>query len=117
MSRRLDRRVILKKKIMPKVFVLLLSLTFVSACSSETGQNAAASQAKKSLPEPTSVGAMLLHLYCANCHGVPQPDIHKKNEWRNVVYRMNMRRIKRALGEIPESDFDTLVLYLEKHAQ
>ena len=89
----------------------------ISACGSESVSVNAPAPVKKALPEPDSVGAKLLKKYCANCHGVPQPAIHKKNEWRNVVYRMNTRRIKRALGEIPAPDYDAIVLYMETYAQ
>jgi len=116
-SRKNYNKTVQKTKKMRKFFILLFALVFISACGSEsTGVNAQA-PVKKSLPEPDSVGAKLLKKYCSNCHGVPQPDIHKKNEWRNVVYRMNTRRIKRALGEIPAPDYDALVLYMETYAQ
>ena len=102
---------------MRKFFTFLAVLAIISACGSESTSVNAQPRVKKPLPEPDSVGAKLLKKYCANCHGVPQPDIHKKDEWRNVVYRMNTRRIKRALGEIPAPDYDALVLYMETYAQ
>jgi hypothetical protein len=91
------------------VFFLFLSLL---ACEIPPSEGS-----KKPLPEPDSAGATALKQYCANCHGLPRPTIHKQNEWRNVVYRMNLRRIKRALGAIPETDFENLVNYMEKHSQ
>lgn len=106
-----------KTKKMRKFFILLCALVFISACGSESTSVVSQPVTKKALPEPDSVGAKLLKKYCTNCHGAPQPDIHKKDEWRNVVYRMNTRRIKRALGEIPEPDYDALVLYMETYAQ
>lgn len=68
------------------------------------------------LPDGNSPGAKLLKKYCSNCHGAPHPAVHKKDEWSNVVYRMNLRRIKRALGGVPEQEKPVLISYLEMYA-
>lgn len=96
------------------VFILMFSV-FLFACGSSSQVSTTAPI--KALPEPDSMGAKLLKQYCTNCHGAPQPGVHKKNEWRNVVYRMNVRRLKRALGTIPDNEVDILVNYMEKHSQ
>ena len=106
-----------KKVMMHKFSVFLLATILLTACGSDESIDSSALNMKKSLPEPNSAGAKLIKKYCSNCHGAPMPGVHKQNEWRNVVYRMNIRRKKRALGEIPEVDFDAIVFYMEKHSQ
>lgn len=40
------------------------------------------------LPQPTSAGAALLQKYCAQCHNLPGPGRHTREEWPAVVSRM-----------------------------
>ncbi len=80
------------------------------------------------LPTPTSEGAKLLNLYCAQCHNLPGPGMHTAREWPPVVDRMN-RRMRMMSGrgmmgmmmgrvEAPsESELQELVNYLQVHAQ
>lgn len=94
-----------------KLFVPLFVLLVFSGCSTEQTQ-----KTKKPLPEPQSEGAKILKMYCSECHGMPLPDTHPAKEWSNVVYRMNMRRKKRALQEMTVAEKTVLISYLQKHA-
>jgi cytochrome c5 len=40
------------------------------------------------LPEPTSAGAALLQRYCTQCHNLPGPGRHTREEWPDVLARM-----------------------------
>lgn len=95
-----------------KLVVLLVGL-LVGACSSSQLSPAE----HKPLPDSDSKGAAVYLEYCSNCHAAPTPTVHLKDEWSNVVYRMNIRRVKRALGEIPEADKSILLEYLQEHAR
>lgn len=41
------------------------------------------------LPEPASVGALVLQRYCTQCHNLPGPGRHTRNEWPTVLARMD----------------------------
>ena len=97
------------------VVALIFGLLFLFGCDIPSNTDFNLSTVK--LPDPGSEGAKLLKQYCTDCHGAPMPSVHKQNEWRNVVYRMNVRRLKRALGTIPDEEVDTLVAYMEKHSR
>jgi hypothetical protein len=68
------------------------------------------------LPEPDSAGAVVLVKYCGSCHAPPKPTAHKQGEWKNVVFRMERRRLMEAMEAMPKDEYDTLVNYLDKHA-
>jgi len=90
------------------IFLLLL----ITACGSTLPET----RSKEPLPDPLSSGAKIFIEFCTACHGYPNPAVHKAEEWRNVVSRMNTRRIKRALGEIPQQQMEVLIQYLESNA-
>lgn len=71
---------------------------------------------KEPLPEPDSTGAKALKDFCSHCHGMPHPSTHPALEWSNVVYRMNIHRLKRGLVEMTELEKQDLIRYLQKYA-
>ena len=73
-------------------------------------------EVKHDLPEPESAGAVVLLKYCGSCHAPPKPTAHKHGEWKNVVFRMEHRRLMEAMDAMPKAEYDTLVEYLDKHA-
>lgn len=96
-----------------RLFVVV-GVFVLNACTSE--QQMPKPFDPSTLPDAGSKGALLLVDYCSDCHGTPLPAQHPGKEWSNVVYRMNMHRLKRALGEIPEADKEVLIQYLQNHA-
>ena len=81
----------------------------------------------RDLPEATSNGARLLGQYCTPCHEMPGPGMHTAEEWPRVVDRMNQRmqmmsgrNMMRMMNDIKaptDNELQTLVAYLQKHAQ
>lgn len=75
------------------------------------------------LPDPKSRGATLLVLYCAQCHDMPTPAMHTKDEWAQVVDRMEKEMQIRRGGILirvmmpPEKDWQILRAYLAEHSQ
>jgi cytochrome c5 len=75
------------------------------------------------LPNAKSRGATLLVLYCAQCHDMPTPAMHTREEWTTVVERMeNEMQIRRGGILIrvmmpPEKDWRILRDYLAENAQ
>jgi cytochrome c2 len=76
------------------------------------------------LPDAQSKGAQLLTLYCAQCHELPAPAMHAAEQWPAVVDRMNQRMqmmsgrgMMHTLSVPSNSELQTLVIYLQKHAQ
>lgn len=81
------------------------------------------------LPEPRSEGARLAARYCVQCHYLPNPRMHSREQWGIVVVRMVWRmRGNGNLGEVmkdmmegvqapTESETATLTRYFQKHAQ
>jgi len=59
----------------------------------------------------------LLKKWCAECHLPPSAASHPAREWRYIVLRMQGHRIAGGLAEIDKTDLETLVGYLESHAQ
>jgi cytochrome c2 len=83
----------------------------------------------RDLPEPASEGARLTARYCVQCHHLASPAMHTPTRWRSVVDRMvwrmrgngNMGALMKemmARVEAPgERQAETIVRYLQKHAQ
>lgn len=81
------------------------------------------------LPEPSSAGAQLTARYCVQCHHLVNPAMHTSERWKPVVERMvwrmrgngNMGTLMKemmAQVEAPANrEVETLVAYLQKHAQ
>ena len=43
------------------------------------------------LPDPNSVGALLVAKHCAQCHELPHPAMHSATDWPSVARRMWLR--------------------------
>ena len=81
------------------------------------------------LPEPQSEGARLTVRYCVQCHYLVNPAMHTPERWKSVVERMVWRmRGNGNMGELmkemmaqvrapTDAEMDTLLRYLQKHAQ
>jgi hypothetical protein len=73
------------------------------------------------LPDPGSPGAKALTRYCIQCHGLPAPGMQTAKEWPAIVGRMNTRMQMMAgmvgMKAPRPSDLDTILRYLEEHAQ
>lgn len=79
-------------------------------------------QARSALPDATSQGARLEDVYCSQCHAPPSPSLHTATEWSAVASRMRGHMQDAGSAgqgvKIPtESEFDTIVDYLGKHAR
>ena len=96
------------------VLLFALAVSALTGCSAS--QQSPQPISVTELPDSDSVGAKALVKYCSDCHGTPLPDNHPAAEWSNVVYRMNLHRLKRALGEIPKEEKQLLIQYLQDHA-
>lgn len=76
----------------------------------------------ESLPDPRSSGAHLLAKYCTQCHELPGPGLHTRDEWPSVLDRMNqrMQMMGGMMHDIAAPDRDELrmlMVYLQQHAQ
>jgi hypothetical protein len=81
------------------------------------------------LPEPQSDGARLIVRYCVQCHHLINPAMHTPVRWKTVVERMVWRmRGNGNMGELmkemmaqvkapTDAEVDTLLRYLQRHAQ
>ncbi|HEY9050202.1 MAG TPA: hypothetical protein VIQ03_01580 [Gammaproteobacteria bacterium] len=74
------------------------------------------------LPEPQSQGAKLLNRYCTQCHALPNPKLHSAEGWNPTVERMRARMQWMSQNDsgiaVPvENEFETLMIYLRKHAK
>ena len=79
-----------------------------------------------SLPEPDSEGARILQQKCTQCHGLVTPQRHGKEDWQQIVDRMDrrMRMMGRhgmgrrwsAIQLLHSGEKSSLLAYLEKHA-
>lgn len=95
-----------------RYFLGFISIVF-AACTPAPSTEPAI---KLPLPEPDSAGASALKNFCSDCHGMPHPTTHPAAEWSNVVYRMNIHRLKRGLTEMSEAEKQELIRYLQKYA-
>ena len=59
----------------------------------------------------------LLHEWCSDCHAPPQADSHPPAEWPNIVMRMQDHRVVKGLPAIPEKEMESVISYLQDHAQ
>ncbi|HSF49086.1 MAG TPA: hypothetical protein VLA73_12095 [Burkholderiales bacterium] len=81
------------------------------------------------LPEPGSPGARLLERYCTQCHYLASPAMHTPESWPRVVERMvrrmkgegnlgtEMKDLMQGVRAPSDAEIETLIAYLEKHAQ
>lgn len=75
------------------------------------------------LPDADSRGASLVILYCAQCHELPTPLMHSKEEWGAILKRMQERMTARRGGMLnrvmvpPERDWNVIATYLSDNAQ
>ena len=75
------------------------------------------------LPDADSRGAILLTIYCTQCHELPTPTMHNSAEWPTVLTRMQMY-LKTSKGGMlrhvifpPKKDWPILEDYLLNNAQ
>lgn len=79
-----------------------------------------------SLPEPDSQGAKILQGKCTQCHGLVTPQRHGKEDWQQIVDRMDrrMQMMRRhgmgrrwsAIQPLDSGEKSSLLAYLEKNA-
>lgn len=72
--------------------------------------------AASGLPEPATPGARLVASRCSVCHAVPSPGLHTSAEWPGVIRRMRARMETLGLGSLTDAEADTVLAYLEAHA-
>ena len=72
--------------------------------------------APNALPSPDSRGARSYKRVCSACHALPDPGLHRANEWPHIVERMlgNMDRAGRPRPD--RASIDSILKYLEEHA-
>ena len=76
------------------------------------------------LPQPAAPGAVLLQRFCTQCHNLPGPGRHTKEEWPAVLERMRplmqlSRFYRGPLGPVAMPDsaqWEALRAYLQRHA-
>lgn len=76
------------------------------------------------LPEAASDGALALQNYCTQCHELPGPGRHTRDEWPEVLERMNTlmavaNRFGGLLGNVKipaPAEYRQLVDYLDRHS-
>lgn len=88
------------------LYLALFLVIFLVACSDRNEASISINSKPKSI----------LDKFCADCHAPPDPAVHKADEWKNVVFRMQNHRIKRAYGELTEEEFSSVVKYLTDRA-
>lgn len=97
------------------------ALIFLAAGCGGRDPAPASPPADSSRPATATVNAeaatALLGKWCAQCHLPPSAASHPAREWRYIVLRMQGHRIAGGLAEIDKTDLETLVSYLESHAQ
>jgi hypothetical protein len=83
----------------------------------------------RDLPDARSEGARLTVRYCVQCHHLVSPAMHTRTRWRAVVDRMVWRMrgngnmgalMKEMMAQVQapgDREVETLVAYLQKHAQ
>ncbi len=75
------------------------------------------------LPDAQGRGAVLLTIYCVQCHDLPTPTMHTAEEWHAVLERMDGHIQARRGGMMSrvampsKKDWDTLHNYLTEHSQ
>lgn len=100
------------KRVSSIFFCVIVALN-LSACGEKTSVSNAPAIA---IPDEGSQGAVKFRTNCSNCHGVPQPSVHKADEWPNVVDRMETHRILRSFGSFTDEDRQEIISYLQKYA-
>lgn len=76
--------------------------------------------AATNLPETESREANLLTKYCTQCHGLPGPGMHTKDDWPQVIGRMTqyMQTMHAYHVQKPSvQEVDLILAYLQRHAQ
>jgi hypothetical protein len=61
--------------------------------------------------------AAILVKHCSTCHAPPSPRLHTKEEWPNVVARMEMHRLDARMPALTKSEQDDVLSYLQAHAK
>ncbi len=105
---------------------LLVPLLLLAGCGPSGGQTAstpsggaacAVSPVASAPAEPASPGAKALREYCSACHAAPPARRHTAGEWPQVVARMELHRVQRGMGEIPEEARAQLIAFLKQGAK
>ena len=72
------------------------------------------------LPDSSSSEAKLLSQYCTQCHELPGPGMHTRDEWPLVINRMTqyLKTMHTFHIQKPsETEIQSILGYLQKHAQ
>ena len=69
------------------------------------------------LPDANSDGAKIMVTFCSECHAPPQPSTHMKDEWDNIVQRMQDHRTVKGMPDLSADERRTLISYLVAHAK
>jgi hypothetical protein len=68
------------------------------------------------LPDASNPGAATLSLICAQCHALPDPRQHTREEWPAVVERMRRHMRDLNVGDISDGDAQQILGYLQQNA-
>ncbi len=89
-----------------------LLLALVAGCEMPQG-----GASKVVLPEPESLGAVVMKGNCSSCHAAPGPAVHTAEEWPSVIYRMQEHRRMNGYAVIGPEELELLLDYLKRHSK
>lgn len=90
---------------------LLLFCLLLAGCGSSSRTDDADVDATPNPP------AAILVKHCSTCHAPPSPKLHSKEEWPNVVGRMEMHRLDARMPALSKSEQNDVISYLQAHAK
>ncbi len=91
----------------------LAALLLLAGCSGPGGDAPAAA----GWPEQGGARFAAFAAACGHCHAPPQPGLHTKREWAQVVARMQRHRAERGVRLLSEAEQAEVLGYLEDYAR
>jgi len=68
-------------------------------------------------PELDTTIGIAFRTTCAQCHALPEPSIHTKEEWRAVVFRMRDNMKKLGVTDPGDAEISKIMSFLQVHAR
>ena len=68
------------------------------------------------LPEPATAGAAPFTRVCSQCHSLPDIELHKAGEWKDVVERMRLNMRSMDKRGITDGEASEIAGYLARHS-
>ena len=91
----------------------LAALLLLAGCSGSSG----GASADAGWPERQGARFAAFAAACGRCHAPPKPNLHTRQEWTQVVARMQRHRAERGVRLLSEDERAEVLGYLQDYAR